>query len=234
MRERESCRLCRYPAETLLMDLREDWGEMCVGCCLRSEVALAERDWGNRLASMSMETFDLSRVNAGRAIGERVLEIIESLRAGKCCGLVIYGEMGAGKTHLGLSVLRAVRRHYVKEHGFFPYRAGFYVSAAEWGDAVSDFDRRTFNLGFGLDANRMMQESRIVMLDDLGTEQTGAKFLERLDFIVDYRWRHESPMIVTTNWDEKIMAERYGDTGARILRRLLDGDSAFVRLRRTR
>ena len=62
------------------------------------------------------------------------------------------------------------------------------------------------------------KECDLLVLDDLGVERETAYRLERLEGVIDYRYRNKLPMAVTTNCSMKELEERYGE---RLTSRLL-------------
>ena len=70
-----------------------------------------------------------------------------------------------------------------------------------------------------------IQETPILMLDDLGAERPTEWVLERLNILVDTRWREQRPILVTTNLEPGELWEQLGE---RAYSRLADGALAVA------
>lgn len=93
---------------------------------------------------------------------------------------------------------------------------GMFVKAAR----LSRWDRYDND-----EMNRLLRASRLV-LDDLGTEFQDAKgnFMAILDEVIDVRYDHARPTVITTNLDAEAFKARYGE---RIVDRIREA-GAFV------
>lgn len=117
--------------------------------------------------------------------------------------LVITGDTGVAKTWNVWEVLeRAVRAGYVGTIHF--------ATSAEWQEVVGpppDFDRL-----------RVMRAADVLVLDDLGSSRINEWQREKLLGVVDERWQHARPTVITSNMDDFDEA-----LGARLTSRLGDG-----------
>lgn len=102
-------------------------------------------------------------------------------------GLYISGGVGAGKTFLASCLVRDL------------HRRGKYVTWAQMGNVLkaikASFDQRSTE-----DVLRKYQETRILVLDDLGKERPTEWVVEQLFNLVNYRYDEGLPLIITTNY----------------------------------
>lgn len=102
-------------------------------------------------------------------------------------GLLIYGDVGTGKTTQAVAVLkRALKSGY----------GAFFIPMVQLVDnlfTMSREERRDFE-------HRITNVSLLV-LDDLGAEQAQAWVTTKIDAIVTARYNNMKPMIITTNID---------------------------------
>lgn len=117
--------------------------------------------------------------------------------------LVITGDPGVAKTWNVWEVLeRAVRAGYVGTIVF--------ATSAEWQEIVgppADYERL-----------REMRNADVLVLDDLGSSRINEWTREKLLGVVDERWQHARPTVITSNMDDFDEA-----LGARLTSRLGDG-----------
>ena len=123
--------------------------------------------------------------------------------------LVLMGGYGAGKSHLAYAV--AARR----------VQLGHAVYAANVPDLL-DMLRDGYKEDQSQVSERLdtIRKTSLLVLDDLGTENATPWATEKLTQVIDYRYREELPMIVTTNID---LYHPEGRISQRITSRLLDG-----------
>jgi DNA replication protein DnaC len=125
--------------------------------------------------------------------------------------LTITGDIGTGKTWQVWEVLeRAVKVGYAGRILF--------SAPAEWQEIVGPPADR--------DRLRLMREADVLVLDDLGSSRINEWQREILLGVVDHRWQHARPIVVTSNMDDfdaalgERLTSRLGD-GATVV--LLDG-----------
>lgn len=145
----------------------------------------------------------------------------ENYDAGRC--LLLLGNFGNGKTHLGCAVLKAV----VREHG----AKALYVPAADIIAAIKS--------SFGRDSDVTEQSIfaelasvDLLLIDEIGA-QGGTEFeRQALHTIIDARYRNMFPTIVTSNLPSAELAAYIGDRALDRLREngglavIFDWDSA--------
>ena len=101
--------------------------------------------------------------------------------------LVMYGKRGCGKTHLAYAAgLEAIQRG---RRVVFQYVA----------DLFSDMRSQMSQRGDADAIVKRLKECEFLILDDLGVEPGTDFQASTIEGIVDYRYRHEIPTIITTN-----------------------------------
>lgn len=117
-------------------------------------------------------------------------------------GAFITGRAGVGKTHAACGAIRAfVDAHVTEVEGtavYFGPMARF-VSAHEWFAMMrSTYNRR------GTDEREVFDRyarSALLVLDDLGKGSKTDWAAERIYMLLDYRYSHRLPTIITSNYD---------------------------------
>lgn len=170
-----------------------------------------DRDLGPRFVRYTWNGYPADRIDARATAGAWVSRLLAGQPAQN---LVLHGPAGEGKT--GLAVVAA---REVAEAGL---SVRFFVGR-EWLDAV-----RRASLGQEDDGVEAAARScRLLVLDDLGSERGTPFALERLLSLVDHRYRHELPTIVTSNFAPSGLVGELGRTdatiGERIVSRLVEG-----------
>ena len=120
--------------------------------------------------------------------------------------LFLHGTCGTGKTHLAVAIaLYAMERQKLS------------VLFAVVPDLL-DHLRATFDPGAGVaydDRFNAIRNAQLLVLDDLGTENTTPWAREKLYQIFNHRYNEQLPTVVTSNQDFKRIEER-------VLSRMLD------------
>ncbi|HET7091825.1 MAG TPA: ATP-binding protein, partial [Thermomicrobiales bacterium] len=119
--------------------------------------------------------------------------------------LYLRGKCGVGKTHLAVAAALEIRRQNAN------------VLFAVVPDLL-DHLRAAFDPGKGVAYDERFNTIRgafLLVLDDLGTENTTPWAREKLYQLVNHRYNERLPTIVTSNQDHKFIDER-------VLSRLLD------------
>ena len=113
--------------------------------------------------------------------------------------LVLYGRCGVGKTHLAVAIARTALE-----------RNGVGVLFQVVPDLL-DRLRATFDpsSGTGYDQRfEQIREAGLLVLDDLGTENTTPWAREKLFQIFNHRYNERMPTVVTSNQDLKLIDDR--------------------------
>lgn len=166
-------------------------------------------DYGKRYEHCTLDTFDASE-------NGNALEAVRQLVAGKIAGLLIYGTVGTGKTHLCVGAGKAYERpavneEFIDDRGYRKVRTIPEQTVAYWPvlDLAGAF--RDAAGGSGPSPEYPCRSAGLLILDDWGAERTTDFVLEALERIVDARYRAMKPMLIATNMDPEQIVERYGD-----------------------
>jgi DNA replication protein DnaC len=119
--------------------------------------------------------------------------------------LILFGNYGSGKTHLAAAIANeALRQHYQVLFAVVP--------------DLLDHLRRTFAPNSEVEYDErfeMVRDVRLLVLDDLGTENTTPWAREKLYQIINHRYNYSLPTVITSN-------RRPEDIEPRILSRMSD------------
>jgi len=101
-------------------------------------------------------------------------------------GLALFGDIGVGKTHLAISVMKELITRY--------------MIPAKYANVLHTFERAKWSF----DSDRVNPIPRLLncpflVLDDLGSERPTSWTLSQVMLIVDYRLGEELPMLITSN-----------------------------------
>ncbi len=122
--------------------------------------------------------------------------------------LLLVGATGLGKTHLSTAIARTVLER------------GYDVVYETIGNVISDFEYDRYKSGYGASEAKgdRYLSCELLLLDDLGTEQTNAFVLSTLYHLINTRLNHGKQTVINTNLKGDELSARYGD---RITSRLL-------------
>lgn len=162
---------------------------------------------GDRFQQRRFETFQQDKNTAeAKQRAERFCKDLQNNP--KATGLMLVGPYGCGKTHLAAAIL-----HRCAEYGV----AGMFVVVPELLARI----RTSYRTGDGK-AEAVIETAKnaqLLILDDLGAEKASEWVKEQLYMLVNYRYEHMLPTIVTTNCSG---AELEQELGRRTLSRLVE------------
>jgi DNA replication protein DnaC len=137
----------------------------------------------------------------------------KSGEARKC--FVYSGAPGCGKTYAIWALVNAYGEAansgtYIPEGA--PWRVSMKVISPEW---FNEYLYATPDMK--VEMLKELKYLSVLCIDDLGMEPANEKIQALIESIIDYRYRHEKPMIITTNLSKQNFMERYSE---RIIDRL--------------
>lgn len=197
-----TCKLCKDTGNT-----GSEWCE-CL-CRITNELAAAELNANAPLDRCGFHNFDLTRypdASDGELGNSREMMRVnfEYCRkfaetfSEKGSGILMIGETGLGKTHLSLGIARAL------------IEKGFCVAYG----SVPELVRRIQNEQFGRaegDTLSLVTDSDLLILDDLGSENSTDWCVSMLYEIINTRQNRRLPLIINTNLDFDELTARYRD-----------------------
>lgn len=119
-------------------------------------------------------------------------------------GLYLSGPMGTGKTTTACRILKA----YVRQNQRDGWVSARFVSVPDWLASMrgqwGDVEEDRFQRAAGC---------KLLVLDDIGKGKPTAWSVEKLFRLVDSRYNHAKPTILTSNYDLGDLGERYAVDG---------------------
>jgi DNA replication protein DnaC len=158
------------------------------------------------LRRMSFENFDVRGNNptaSQRSSLEGAFEFAKNYAADPHGWLTVFGSTGAGKTHLAVAI--AAERLKAGEPVFFAFVP-----------ELLDYLRYTFTPDSRVTYDRLFDEvkrTRLLLLDDLGTEHSSPWAEEKLYQIIVHRHNGRLPTVITSSLD---FTEQSGPISSRI------------------
>src|SRR5882724_11164612 len=167
------------------------------------EAARFESERWRAIAATGIPPKDLAILRGGKLTPTPATNALAEISA--LTLVCLSGNPGSGKTVAASNWLAT-------------FGGGLFVKAAR----LSRWDRYDND-----EMNRLLRAARLV-IDDLGTEFQDAKgnFMAILDEVIDVRYDHAKPTVITTNLDAEAFKARYGE---RIVDRIREA-GAFVSL----
>jgi DNA replication protein DnaC len=166
----------------------------------RRSLELQELSNLDAFASSTFEDFDQSVPGSAQAF-----QAATAFASDPTGWLFLYGPCGIGKTHLAVAIAKRL------------VASGTTVYFAVVPDLL-DHLRATFDPSSGVAYDHRFTAIRnapLLVLDDLGTENTTPWAREKLFQIINHRYKEQLPTVLTSNQDHKRIEER-------ILSRIMD------------
>ena len=151
--------------------------------------------------------------------------------------LVLQGPSGSGKTHLATAILKEalsqavadnIRKNPNKHDRAYQNLARDFIFTTcgnLFQEIKNSYDCDDIN---ERDVLERYKNCRMLVLDDLGTEQTSKWFQERLFHILDYRYGEMLPIIITTNLTTQELLNHVGErTFKRIIENADKGNNLY-------
>lgn len=212
----ETCERCRYNAETFRGARYSNTFLRCIPACAKYKVRLEQRRIAKLIgesgmgARFQMRTFATFREDAATETAKRLAQTFcaDLKTKPRTTGLMLIGPYGCGKTHLAAAIL-----HQSAEDGIH----GIFVVVPELLAKI----RSSYNAHDGK-ADEIIEaakEAPLLVLDDLGAEKASEWVKEQLYMLINHRYEHMMPTVITTNNDG---AELEAELGRRTLSRLAE------------
>lgn len=149
------------------------------------EKLLEESNLGERFKGRTFASFDAKRDREAFDACSRYAKD-EKLMERKLNSLLIAGGYGSGKTHLAAAVTKALT-----ERGI---RVLFGTAIEHFDNVRTDFEHTGLNRHLA-----KMKSANVLVIDDLGKEKKSDWTKQVLFDVVNYRYEHKLPIIITTN-----------------------------------
>lgn len=112
-------------------------------------------------------------------------------------GIIFYGSYGVGKTHLACSIANELIK---------------LQKSVIFGSTIKLFGiiKKSYNNEIEADESKIISEfvnCDVLIIDDLGKEKPSEWVLEKLYYIINERYEHNKPIIITTNFSENQLIE---------------------------
>ena len=212
----ETCEQCRYNAEPFSSARYSNEFLRCIPACAKYKVRMEQRRIAKLIgesgmgARFQMRTFATFREDAATETAKRLAQTFcaDIKTNPRATGLMLIGPYGCGKTHLAAAIL-----HQSAEDGI---PAMFVVTP----DLLAQI-RSSYRTGDGR-ADEIVDAAKntpLLVLDDLGAEKASPWVQEQLYMLINHRYEHMLPTVITTNNDG---AELEAELGRRTLSRLAE------------
>lgn len=129
--------------------------------------------------------------------------------------LLMAGANGRGKSFVAQAIYE---EHSTFKLPYYDMDESFFINQR---DLNERWEHSKMEKG-SLELSGRLKQTKLLILDDLGTRTPSDAFLDFLYGLIDYRWNHRDSLgtIITTNMTGKITREKFGDA---ILSRIASG-----------
>jgi len=122
--------------------------------------------------------------------------------------MLLLGPTGTGKTHQAYGAIRELAVTGVAARWVVTTTADMYAALRPRHGIDSEAEFRRY------------RDARILLIDDLGADRKPTEFTEEVNFrLINWRYEHQLPTLITSNLVRKEIAERLGD---RVTSRLIE------------
>lgn len=139
---------------------------------------------GDRFKERTFENFDESAQPKAYGICKRYADNFDNLKDGEKNSIVLMGNCGTGKTHLACAITNQLIDRGV---------------AVLFGTYADHLNKIKAEFGSGGNYLEQMQTAPLLVVDDYGQEKLSEWVDEIWYSVVNYRYEHRLPMIITSN-----------------------------------
>ena len=119
------------------------------------------------------------------------------------CGLLILGPCGVGKTHLAVSIIRALILHHGTWCVFYDFRELLKEIQSSFNPVVQATEWQILD---------PVLQSEVLLLDDLGAERPTEWVRDTFAYIINHRYNQKRTTIITSNFEDgKSVPRELGD-----------------------
>ena len=123
------------------------------------------------------------------------------------CGLLILGPCGVGKTHLAVSIIRALIVHHGTCCVFYDFRELLKEIQSSFNPVVQNSEWQILE---------PVLQSDVLLLDDLGAERPTEWVRDTFAYIINHRYNQKRTTIITSNFEDGESALRVRGDGKRV------------------
>lgn len=150
---------------------------------------------GEKFRHRTFDSFDPSRNNQAYDTAKQYANGFDDIRHKERNSMIFFGSTGTGKTHLAA----AISNHVINDK-HHPVMFGTYI---EYLDRIrSEFSDTEHT-------KHEMKSLPLLVIDDLGKEKQTAWSDQTLFEIINYRYEHRLPILITTNLSPDELTRRY-------------------------
>ncbi len=143
---------------------------------------------------------------------DNVLKICKNYVNKRDRNLFIYGDVGAGKTHLAVSIAKEVLKSFVSV--IFVEASELFLKWRSLYDNPALDEERFVKLLIGVP---------LLIIDDLGKHKINDFIEEKLWLVINGRYERMRPLVVTSNYSPMELERLFVNNGEAIIDRILSG-----------
>lgn len=148
----------------------------------------------------TFENWDLTKGDKKyHTLGRKYVENFQNVKD-KGLGLIIYGEVGSGKSYLSFAIANGLLQNYVSV---------VCISINGLLDRIKETYNRWGSEG-EQEVIKALNNAELLIIDDLGVEKNTEWSISKLYDIIDNRYRNNLPIIITTNHSMEELRIKYG------------------------
>lgn len=193
---------CRHLRNRLRKEIADvgcsiEWYKGCMITADNVVMSVRNRsELGEKFRHRTFDSFDPSRNRQAYDSAMQYANGFDVIRHKERNSMIFFGNTGTGKTHLAAAI-----SNHVIDDKHHPVMFGTYI---EYLDRIrSEFCDNTEH------AKYEMKSLPLLVIDDLGKEKQTAWSDQTLFEIINYRYEHRLPVLITTNLSPDELARRY-------------------------